>query len=139
MSYLIPYEVTNIILQYLSQLKNMKWIPFIDVKTGKVQWKINKYSFKYSNIKNILLYKNFNFIINIEVIIRRENQIINTFNCCGNIYNCIGKTIYITFNDKSNFTYYIYYTYVYIDNQLFGLLNYFATDKINSIIEIEIY
>jgi len=49
----LPSDVTNIILEYYSQLNNMKWQPFIETSSGKLKWKVNKYSIKYRNINRI--------------------------------------------------------------------------------------
>jgi len=38
MSLHIPSDITNIIFDYYAQLKDLKWTPFIDGKTGKLNW-----------------------------------------------------------------------------------------------------
>jgi len=50
----LPSDVTNIILDYYSQMNDMKWQPFIETSTGKLKWKVNKHSTKYKNIEKIL-------------------------------------------------------------------------------------
>ena len=54
MSLHIPSDVANIILEYYAQMRDMKWAPFIEPKTGKLKWKTNKYSAKYDNINKLL-------------------------------------------------------------------------------------
>jgi len=54
---LLPSDILNIIFDYYSQLRDMNWTPFIDDKTGKLTWKVNKYSAKYDNIHKLLEYR----------------------------------------------------------------------------------
>ena len=56
MSLHIPSDVANIIFEYYAQMRDLKWTPFIEPKTGKLKWKANKYSAKYDNMNKLLEY-----------------------------------------------------------------------------------
>jgi hypothetical protein len=119
MSIYIPCHIANIILEYYAQMKQLKWIPFIDAKTGKLIWKVNKYSIKYANINNMIAFRKYNspHDINININITRENDEIDSFNIigkciCVNKKYCMNKStsalsvireIYIEYIDQDNF------------------------------------
>ena len=90
MTIYIPSDVTNLILEYYSQLRNMKWRPFIDDKTGKLIWKINKYSAKYDNINKVSNYRKNNPSCDIPLLIKHSNN--NNVTIYENI---IGNIIYL--------------------------------------------
>ncbi len=96
MALYIPSDVTNIIFEYYAQLQNMKWIPFIDVKSGKLQWKVNTYSAKYNNINKLLKHRKQNLpndiIIDISVVMGGET--IDMYNRLGKCI-CLKKEQYI--------------------------------------------
>jgi hypothetical protein len=54
----IPSDIINIILEYVSHLRSMKWRPFIDNKTGKLIWKVNTYSKKYIDHSRTIAHNN---------------------------------------------------------------------------------
>jgi hypothetical protein len=88
MALYIPSDIANIIFEYYAQMRDMKWIPFIDIQSGKLKWKINIYSAKYNNINNLLKHKKQNLpndiIIDISVLMGGETI---------DIYNRLGKCI----------------------------------------------
>jgi hypothetical protein len=85
MSLHIPADIVNIIFEYYAQIRDMKWLPFIDVKTGKLKWKVNKYSAKYDNINKLLKYRKDNLMhnISIDVNIMRYDEQVDTYNTQG--------------------------------------------------------
>lgn len=98
MSLQLPADVSNIIFDYYAQLRDLKWCPFIDGKTGKLIWKVNKYSAKYDNIHKTLKYRKDNLRENITVYIEimKNNEIINSFCTPG---TCVTfRTAYIIKN-----------------------------------------
>lgn len=72
----LPSDVLNLILEYYSQMRDMKWTPFIDDKSGKLAWKVNKYSAKYDNIDKLLKFRKNNLkcdvLLDIELIHNRN-------------------------------------------------------------------
>jgi hypothetical protein len=85
MTLYIPSDVANIILEYYAQIRGMKWVPFIEPKTGKLKWKTNKYSAKYDNMNKLLKHKKDNLRLdkNIEIIMVENYQTIDRFNTTG--------------------------------------------------------
>ena len=100
MSLNLPTDITNIIFDYVAQLKNLKWIPYVDKKSGKLRWKYSKYKkyvcddfyiIKICNefpkinicIEDILYLKTTKLFIkkpiDLTVIIYRFNQLINEY------------------------------------------------------------
>jgi hypothetical protein len=84
----IPADISNIILDYYSQLRDMKWTPFIDVRSGKLIWKVNKYSAKYDNIHKLLKHRKDNLRHNISI----DVSILDRFETVE-LYNTIGTLI----------------------------------------------
>jgi hypothetical protein len=164
MSLLLPTDVTNIILDYLSDLRNMGWIPFIDNKTEKLIWKVNKRSSKYKNINEMLKYRISNKLLCIDFIIRilRENQTLEVITLNGYRIKIADKKvnkyinikyfyIQITNNDLSIYNLYLKNVYrgnvlhhelyfdIYQDNNIFGTVNYMFNVPDSENIYIEIY
>jgi hypothetical protein len=85
MSLDIPSDVANIILEYYAQMRDMKWAPFIEPKTGKLKWKVNKYSAKYDNINKLLKHRKDNLPhgISFDIDIVRNGETIDTYNTIG--------------------------------------------------------
>jgi hypothetical protein len=85
MSLHIQTDVVNIILEYYAQMRDMKWAPFIEPKTGKLKWKVNKYSAKYDNMNKMLKHKKDNLPddISFDIDIVRNDEIIDTYNTIG--------------------------------------------------------
>lgn len=83
----LPSDILNLILDYYSQLRDMKWTPFIDNKTGKLTWKVNKYSAKYDNIYKLLEYRKNNprCDILLHVYLTHHNNEIVADSIIGNI------------------------------------------------------
>jgi len=126
MTLYIPANVTNIILEYYSQMNDLRWAPFVDVKTGETKRRVNKYSTKYDNINKLLEHRKKNLVhnININVEIMRYGEIIDSYNTIG---TCICLKIehisdyktmipisdlYIEFIDKYNNKYYVFYSII---------------------------
>ena len=147
----IPGDVTNIILDYYSQLRDLKWVPFIDSKTGKLLWKVNKYSIKYEYMNKLLKNKTENHIgmIDIDIFIRSNNPLINQYSTIGSViplkteyyvnkWNVIKRTtiLYFEFIDDDNCVNYTFCRvlgnsslcdmdfYVYVGGRLFGSLEF---------------
>lgn len=130
MSLYIPADITNIIFEYLSHLKDMKWTPFIDSKTGKLKWKVNKFCSKnialiYNNIISFNKYC-LKEQIQLVIIIQNNDQIINQYMATGIITN-FKSGFNIEFTDENYFTYYIVsftrrnsFNTIYINNTIFG-------------------
>jgi len=122
----IPSDVSNHILMYYAQIRNMKWVPFIDIKSGKLIWKVNKYSTKYDNINKILKHRkdNVRHDISIDINIMINGEIIGFYNKIGtcicvkiqkknfvNQYQIIPIThLYMEYNDENNFKYSIFFS-----------------------------
>jgi hypothetical protein len=117
MSLHIPSDIANIILEYYSQMRDMKWVPFIDVKNGKLKWKVNKHSAKYDNMNKLLKHREVYPCQDISI--RATNvgsETINDYNTIGTII-CLKKpylvnqyqmlypicTIYVEFIDNYGF------------------------------------
>lgn len=81
----LPTDVINIILEYYSQIRDMKWHPFIDNKTGQLKWKVNRYSAKYDNIHKLLKHRkdNLRHDINIDINIVANGVAIDLYNTIG--------------------------------------------------------
>ena len=81
----IPADITNIILEYYSQMRDMKWAPFIDIKTGKLKWRVNKYSAKYDNIHKLLKHRKEHLRnnINIDINILANGVTLDSYNRMG--------------------------------------------------------
>jgi hypothetical protein len=149
MSLYIPSDITNIIFEYYAQMRDMKWFPFIDVKTGKLIWKVNKYSTNYNYVNNVLKYRKSNEKqdMNIYVELHNDFAVIDIYETHGiliplkkeyivNKWNVITPktTMYLEFTDQNNNTYNIMYTVIYrsalfrlnydiyMDNTIFGEL-----------------
>jgi hypothetical protein len=119
MSFYIPSDITNIIFDYYAQLKDLKWKPFIDGKTGKLKWKINKYSAKYDTLNKLMKHKKDNLPDDVSFdidVLRDDGERIYTYNAIGtSIYlkteyyvNCFKASIpvsnlYIQFTDDFGF------------------------------------
>lgn len=118
MTLYIPSEITNIILEYYAQLANLKWQPFIHQKTGKLKWKVNKYSTKYDYINKLIEHKKDNLVRNISIDVSQVmgSEIINAYftrgTCiCLKIENRVSQChliypiseIYINFNDDHGY------------------------------------
>lgn len=118
MSLHIPSDVSNIIFEYYAQIRDMKWIPFIDPKTGKLKWKVNKYSAKYNNMNKLLEFRKDNPLndINIDIDIVRSGELLEGYNALGtciylkkihfvNKYQVILliTQLYIEYVDEDNF------------------------------------
>jgi hypothetical protein len=127
MSLHIPSDVANIIFEYYAQLRDMKWVPFIDGKTGKLKWNVNKYSAKYDNMNKLLKHRKDNLCdnvnIDVEIIMRGETidfiSTIGTSICLKTTYKVenfvdnyqviITKyDLYIEYYDSNNFKYSIF-------------------------------
>jgi len=144
----LPSDITNIILDYYSQLRDMKWRPFIDPSSGKLSWKVNQYSTQYDNIHKLLKHKKDHLrkIINIDVNMIFGHEEIDMYNVSGTC-TCLSTKYVVTKNklifplsyfyieyeyDNSRYTtfcstirsleYYRYYD-VYQDNYLLCTLN----------------
>jgi hypothetical protein len=112
MSLHIPSDVANIILEYYAQLRDMKWTPFIEPKTGKLKWKTNKYSAKYDNMNNLLKHRKDNLRLdkNIEIVVVQNYQTIDRYNTTGTSI-CLKTDYYM---DKEYYP--IYHSYIeYVD------------------------
>jgi hypothetical protein len=85
MSLHIPSDVANIIFEYYAQIRDLKWVPFIEPKTGKLKWKMNKYSAKYDDMNKLLKHRKDNLRNdkNIEIILVQNYQTIDRFNTTG--------------------------------------------------------
>ena len=85
MSLHIPSDVSNIILEYYAQIRDMKWIPFIDPKTGKLKWKVNKYSTKYDTLNKLLNHKKDNLPddVSFDIDVVRNGETIDICNAIG--------------------------------------------------------
>lgn len=118
MSLYIPSEVANIIFEYYAQIRDLKWTPSIDIKTGKLKWKTNKYSAKYDNMNKLMKHRNDNIYKDISLSIHqiRGHATINYYNTFGTIiylkkthyvnrYQIIvaKSTIYVEFIDEHGF------------------------------------
>ena len=98
MSIYIPADVTNLIFEYYAQMRDMEWTPFIDVKTGKLIWKVNKYSAKYDNMNKLLKHRkdNLRHDISINVSLVYNIETISLYNTTGSCivlrtYNYVNK------------------------------------------------
>lgn len=143
----IPGDVTNIILDYYAQLRDLKWIPFIDLKTGKLLWKVNKYSTKYEYMNKCLKYEKENrkTYLDLDIIVERSNMMLYTYYTIGHViplktdyyvdkWNMIKRKtyLYFEFKDEDNYTHYVFCGVnghsalirndyqVYLDNAIFG-------------------
>ncbi len=120
MSLHIPSDISNIILEYYAQIRDMKWTPFIDGKTGKLKWKMNKYSAKYDTLNKLLKHKKDNLPddVSFDIDVVRNGETIDAYNTIGtciclktrhyvNIYQMIisSSKLYIEFTDVFNFKY----------------------------------
>jgi hypothetical protein len=118
MSLHIPSDVANIIFEYYAQMRDLKWTPFIEPKTGKLKWKANKYSAKYDNMNKLLEFRKDNLRKdkNIEIIMVQNYQTIDRFNTTGtsiclktdyymNIDYYPIHQLYIEYVDESNIKY----------------------------------
>jgi hypothetical protein len=85
MSIHIPSDIANIILEYYAQMRDMKWTPCIDTKTGKLKWKVNKYSNKYFHNNRVLKYRKNNprYDINIILYIIRNAAYMGEYRTMG--------------------------------------------------------
>ena len=85
MSLHIPSDVANIIFEYYAQMRDIKWVPFIEPKSGKLKWKMNKYSAKYDNMNKLLMYRKDNLRLdkNIEIILVQNYHTTDRFNTTG--------------------------------------------------------
>lgn len=81
----LPSDITNIILDYYSQLRDMKWRPFIDPSSGKLSWKVNQYSTQYDNIHKLLKHRKDHLreTINIHVDMIFSREEIDLYNVSG--------------------------------------------------------
>jgi len=155
MSLYIPSEVTNIILEYYAELKHLKWQPFIGQKTGKLKWKVNKYSLKYDNINKLLEHKKDNPArnISIDVSLEMDGETINFYDTIGtcislkneylaNSYQAMfpKSILYISFADDYGFKNYIFcsvvgkstllgrmYHDIYQDGNEYGIITYLSS------------
>ena len=98
MTIYIPADISNIILDYYSQLRDMKWRPFIDVQTGKLKWKVNRYSAKYDNIHKLLKHRKDNLYHDILLDISQVNNVGET----NNAYQTIGSFICLKIEHYAN-------------------------------------
>ncbi len=125
MSIYIPADVTNLIFEYYAQMRDMEWTPFIDVKTGKLIWKVNKYSAKYDNMNKLLKHRkdNLRHDISINVSLVYNIETISLYNTTGSCivlrtYNYVNKYqriipithLYTEFVDNNNCKYSIFYS-----------------------------
>jgi hypothetical protein len=121
MTLYIPADITNIILEYYAQLNDLLWAPFVDVKTGELKRRLNKYSTKYDNINKLIEYRQNNLIndINIDVIVHNNGEETDFYNTVGTcIYTKIKvckfnmiipiSNLYIEFTDEYNFKYSVF-------------------------------
>ena len=145
----LPADVINIILEYYSQMRDMKWRPFIENKTGQLKWKVNKYSANYHYLNNVLEYRKSNDkeIVNMYVELHNDFAVFDIYDTYGTIiplkkeyivnkWNVITPktTMYIEFTDEHNNKYNIMYAVfyrstlfrldydIYVDNTIFGEL-----------------
>lgn len=81
----IPADISNIILDYYSQVRDMKWTPFIEPKSGKLKWKVNKYSAKYDNINKLLKHRknHLRHDISIDINILANRVTLDLYNTIG--------------------------------------------------------
>ena len=161
----LPSDITNMILDYYSQLRDMKWVHFIDPSSGKLSWKVNKYSTQYDNINKMLKHRKDHLReeINIDVDMIFSREEIDMYNVSGTCI-CL-STKYVITNHKLIFPlsyFYIEYEYdnsryttfcstirilkfyrhydVYQDNYLFCSLNkLYKIDKSSYILYLEKY
>jgi hypothetical protein len=118
MSLHIPADISNIIFEYYAQLQDLQWTPFIDPKTGKLKWKVNKYSAKYDNMNKLLEFRkdNLRHDIDIHINIMRAGELLEDYNALGtrtylkkihfaNKYKVILliTQLYIEYVDEDNF------------------------------------
>jgi hypothetical protein len=97
MSLHIPADVSNIIFEYYAQIQDMKWVPLIDIKTGKLKWKVNSHSAKYDNITKLLKHKKDNLQCNILIevcVVNNDIEINNYYDTTGT-YICLKKEHYV--------------------------------------------
>lgn len=145
----LPADVINIILEYYSQMRDMKWRPFIENKTGQLKWKVNKYSTNYHYLNNVLEYRKSNDkqIVNMYVELHNDFAVFDIYDTYGTIiplkkeyivnkWNVVTPktTMYIEFTDEHNNKYNIMYAVfyrntlfrldydIYVDNTIFGEL-----------------
>jgi hypothetical protein len=126
MSLHIPSNVTNIIFEYYAQMNDLQWAPFVDVKTGEIKNRVNKYSTKYDNINKLLEHRKKNLVdnIKIDVAIMSYDEIIDRYHTTG---TCICLKIehisdyknmisildlYLEFIDKYNNKCYVFYSVI---------------------------
>ena len=124
MTLYIPANVTNNIFKYYSQMNDLRWAPFVDIKTGETKRRVNKYSTKYDNINKLLEHRQknlvHNIIINVEIM--HYGEIIDSYNTTGT-YICLKiehssdyinniqiLDSYIEFIDKYNNKYSVFYS-----------------------------
>lgn len=122
MTLYIPDDIVNIIFEYYAQMHDLRWAPFIDVKTGKTKKRVNKYSTKYNNINKLLEHRSKNLVhaINIDVDITRYGETIDSYSTIGTSICLKSKylnnsrfqslTLYVEFIDKYNFKNYAFYS-----------------------------
>ncbi len=147
----LPYDVLNKIFEYVAQLKEHKWIMFVDYN-GKMRYKLNKccpyfieelesicdnkyyYKPKYEMAK-VIFTKNSNFI-------RELNVSMMSLFLCENLeanYHFIqmhhGDDVYSVMCNKNANFHTIHNCLVYLNGQLFGYLehHYFASDGVRNI------
>jgi hypothetical protein len=145
----LPADVINIILEYYSQMRDMKWRPFIENKSGQLKWKVNKYSTNYHYLNNVLEYRKSNDkqIVNMYVELHNDFAVFDIYDTYGTIiplkkeyivnkWNVVTPktTMYIEFTDEHNNKYNIMYAVfyrstlfrldydIYVDNTIFGEL-----------------
>lgn len=149
MSLYIPADVINIIFEYYAEIRDLKWCPFIDAKTGKLIWKVNKYSTNYNYVNNVIQYRQSNEKqdMNIYVELHNDFAMVDMYETYGtlillkkeyivNKWNVVTPktTMYLEFTDEHNNTYNIMYAVfykstlfrldydIYTDNTIFGEL-----------------
>ncbi len=163
MSLYIPSNVINIIFEYYAQLNDLRWAPFVDVKTGATKRRVNKYSTKYDNINKLLEHRQKNLVhnINIDVDIMGYGEIIDSYNTIGtriclkiehiSDYRTMIPILdsYIEFIDKYNNKYSVFYSTIgrlalrnkydiYEDGNIYGILiDYSNFDKTHYSITLE--
>ena len=111
----LPSDILNLILEYYSQLRDMKWTPFIDDTTGKLIWKVNKYSAKYDNINKLLDYRKYALIHAIHDI-QLDIELIHNRNEIDLYYSELGTIKYLkTYHPVNKYQMIIPTSYVYIE------------------------
>ncbi len=112
----IPPDIVNIILEYYSHLRDMKWKPFIDAKTGKFIWKVNKYSAKYGIINKLLNYREKQLRCYLSYDIQLDIELIHNRNEIDMYDSITGTIIYLnTIYDVNKYQMIIPMSYIYIE------------------------